>query len=361
MDAIIKLRNEPIKNQLKMNLKQALLIAVTLGVVSLISWELYWRAQGKVPDLDDDKNLWAVQRAKVDNLSDDDVILTGSSRVLFDFQLNEWEKETGKRPIQLACAGGSPLPVFHDIVNNTDFKGTVLVGVTPGLFFSTTYPGAGPIKRPQSRIDYYQNRTYAQRLNHWLSLPLQKNLAFVSTSEEGWSDDIDLKSLLNNIDIGNRTGKPKDPPFNAFAYIDEDRNNPMSEKTATDTAFANSIQRVWKFFIMSNTNKPDLESTTKFFAADAEKFMKRGGNLILVRCPSSGWLKEGEDKFLPRTEFWDPLVKTTGAHAYYYEDYDQLKDLTCPEWSHLSAPDARYFTTELVKIMKNDNALTSEK
>jgi len=344
-----------------MNLKQSLIIAVTLSVISIVAWEIYWRNQGKIPDLDDDKNLWAVQRARVDDASENDVLLLGSSRVLFDIQLNEWEKETGVRPIQLACAGASPLPVFHDIVNNTDFKGTVLVGVTPGLFFSTTFPEASPWKRPQSRIDYFEDRTYAQRMNHWLSLPLQKNLAFVSTSEEGWSDDIDLKSLLNTIDIGNRTGKPKDPPFNAFQYIDEDRNNPMSEKTATDTAFANSIQKVWKFFIMSNKIPPDKESTTKFFAADAEKFKKRGGNLILLRCPSSGWLKEGEDKFLPRTEFWEPLVKATNAKAYYYEDYEQFKNLECPEWSHLSAPDARFFTTELVKIMKADGALSNSK
>ncbi len=344
-----------------MQLKQTLIIAVALSVIGIAAWELYWRDQGKIPDLDDDKNLWAVQRAEVENASKNDVVLLGSSRVLFDIQLDEWEKETGVRPIQLACAGGSPIPTFHDIVNYTDFKGTILVGVTPGLFFSTTFPEAGPWKRPQTRIDYYEDRTYAQRLNHWLSLPLQKNLAFVSTSEEGWSDDIDLKSLLNTIDIGNRTGKPKDPPFYAFQYIDEDRNNYMSERTATDTAFANSIQRVWKFFIMSNTNPPDKESTTKFFVDDAKKFMERGGNLILLRCPSSGWLKGGEDKFLPRTEYWDTLVNATNAKAYHYEDYEQLKHLECPEWSHLSAPDARYFTTELVKIMKSDGALSNSK
>ena len=344
-----------------MNLKLTLIIALTLGVLSLVSWEIYWRSQGKIPDLDDDKNLWAVQRAKVDDASEYDVALLGSSRVLFDIQLNEWQKETGVRPIQLASAGSSPLPIFHDLVNNTNFKGTIVVGVTPGLFFSTTYPEAGPWKRAQNRVDYFEDRTYAQRLNHWLSLPLQKNFVFVSTSEEGWSDDIDLKSLLNNISLNNRTGKPQYPPFETFAYIEEDRNNPMSEKTATDTTFANSIKEAWKFVIMGNKNPPEREATTNFFVADAKKFMDRGGNLILLRCPSSGWIKEGEDKFLSRAEFWDPLVKATNAKAYYYEDYEQLKDLTCPEWSHLSAPDARYFTTELVKIMKDDGALPNSK
>jgi len=344
-----------------MNLKQSLFIAITLSVISLVSWEIYWRSQGKIPDLDDNKDLWAVQRAKVENATQNDALLMGSSRVLFDIQLDEWEAETGVRPIQLASAGASPLPIFHDVVNNTDFKGTILVGVTPGLFFSTTYPEASPWKRAQTRADYYKNRTYAQRLNHWLSLPLQKSLVFVSTSEEGWTDDIDLKSLINNINSGNRTGKPQYPPFNAFAYIEEDRNNPMSEKTATDTAFANSIKEAWKFIILGNKNPPEREATTNFFLADAKKFMERGGNLILLRCPSSGWIKGGEDKFLSREEFWDPLVKATNAKAYYFEDYDQFKNLECPEWSHLSAPDARFFTTELVRIMKADGALSNSK
>lgn len=344
-----------------MNLKQSLLIAFLLSALSLGAWEAYWRSQGKIPDLDDDKNLWANQRAKVDNASDKDVVLLGSSRVLFDIQLNQWEAQTGVRPIQLACAGSSPLPLFHDLVNNTDYKGTILVGVTPGLFFSTTFPEAGPWKRAQSRVDYFEDRTYAQRLNHWLSLPLQKSLALVSTSEEGWSDDIDLKSLLNTVAIENRVGKPQYPPFNSFSFIDEDRNNSMSEKTATDTAFANSIKKAWKFIVTNNNNPPEKEATTAFFVADAKKFMERGGKLILVYCPSSGMLKEGENKFFARTEFWDDLVKQTQAKAYHYEDYDKLKNLECPEWSHLSAPDARYFTTELVKIMKADGALSNTK
>lgn len=142
-----------------MNLKQSLFIAVTLSVLSIVAWEIYWRNQGKIPDLDDDKNLWAVQRAKVDDASENEVVLLGSSRVLFDIQLNEWEKETGVRPIQLASAGASPLPTFHDIVENTEYKGTVLVGVTPGIFFSTTFPEASPWKRAQSRVDYFEDRT----------------------------------------------------------------------------------------------------------------------------------------------------------------------------------------------------------
>lgn len=338
-----------------------MLVALILSILGLTAWEYYWRAQGKIPDIDDNKDLWAVQRAKVENLNKDGVILMGSSRVLFDIQLEQWKKETGIQPIQLATAGASPLPIFHDIVNNTDYTGTVIVGVTPGLFFSTTFPQAGPWRRAQTRIDHYQNRTYAQRLNHSLSMPLQKHLVLVSTSEEGWSDDIDLKSLLNTIPFGtDRLKEPPFPPFFKFEYMDEHRNNRMSDKTANDTAFARTVKNVWQAILAGNDRPPQKEETTSFFVEDAKTFKERGGNLILLRCPSSGMFKELETKYLSRTDFWEELVKATGAHAYHYEDYEQFKNLECPEWSHLSAQDADFFTRELVKIMTKDNVLNNK-
>ena len=84
----MNLQETTTKTNKKMNLKPSLIIAVTLSIISLAAWEFYWRSQGKIPDLDDDKNLWAVQRAKVEDASKKDVVLIGSSRVLFDIQLN---------------------------------------------------------------------------------------------------------------------------------------------------------------------------------------------------------------------------------------------------------------------------------
>ena len=340
-------------------MKKALIIALTISIIGLVAWETYWRSEGYYPNLDDNKDLWAVQRTKVENASKDDVILLGSSRILFDIQLNEWEAETGIRPIQLASAGTTPLPHFHDIVENTNFAGTLLLGVTPGLFFSTTFPLAQPWKRAQSRIDYYFKRTYAQRLNHILSIPLQQNLVLMSTSEEEWTSNIDLKTLLKNIKIGNRQPKGM-PPFYQFENISLERNTEMTKRTVNDTAFANTIKKVWGFY-GSTSPPPEKDATMSFFLKDAKAFTERGGNLILLRCPSSGGARMGENHAFPRTDFWDALVSQANVKAYHFEDYKQFQNFECPEWSHLSAKDARFFTTELAKIMIKDNALTNQK
>jgi len=339
-----------------MKLKKSLIIALVLVITGIGAWEIYWRSQGFYPTLDDDKDLWAVQRAKVEKATDQDVLLTGSSRILFDIQLDAWERETGRRPIQLAYVGSSPLPVFHDIVENTDFKGTIVVGVTPGLFFSTTNPKANPWEWPQSRVDHYHNRTYAQRLNHKLSLPLQESFAFLS--EDQGIDGLKLKELLGKVQIGNRIPNNM-PPFHEFGEIARDRNLKMKDIVVRDTAYANSIIRVWMFF-GKDAPPPDKEATMAFFLKDLEKYKARGGNVILVRCPSSGGLREGEKMRLPRTEFWDDLVQKAQVKSYHFEDYEQLK-FECPEWSHLSAADAEIFTTELVKIILKDNALPTSK
>lgn len=330
-----------------------------LAVVGLGAWELYWRAQGFTADIDDDKNLWSWQRSALDKASKDDVALLGSSRVLFDIQLDAFEKQTGKKPIMLACAGSSPLPVLKDIVEQTDFKGTLIIGVTPTLFFSTTFPQASPWKRPQTRIDYFYDRTYAQRLNYMVSFELQQQFAMLSANEEQWSNDIDFKALLRNIQMEPRTEGPKKPPFYNFSEIDRDRNTKMLPRVYQDTAFANSIIKVWGFF-GKNAPPPDKNSTMDFFLDYAKQYTDRGGKIILVRCPSEGGFRMGEKMVTPRAEFWDELVQKTGFPAYHFEDYLQLQ-YPCPEWSHLNAEDAYAFTTELTKLIQLDGYLTNSK
>ena len=342
-----------------MNLKKSFLIAIILCIVGLSAWEIYWRSNGYYPDLDDNKDLWAVQRARVDKATKNDVVLLGASRVLFDVQLDEWEEVTGNRPIQLASEGNSPLPVFRDIVENSDYNGTIIIGIAPPVFFDYEKATSVSWTWPQARIDHFQDRTYAQRLNHVLSLPLQKNIAFLASTETETADPIDLKTLLKRIKIGNRIPKGRPPLFN-FKDIEEDRNSKMTERTVTDTAFAHSISKVWRWY-GENSPPPNKDGTIAYFMEDVLKFKKKGGNLILLRCPSTGGSRMGESLFMPRTDFWDQVVIQANVKSYHFEDYEKLNTFVCPEWSHLSASDAAIFTTELAKIMQNDGALTNLK
>jgi len=55
----------------------------------------------------------------------------------------------------------------------------------------------------------------------------------------------------------------------------------------------------------------------------------------------------------PRARTWDPLLKQTNAPGIYFEDYPELANFDCPEWSHLSAGDSVEFTKRLVPYLRD--------
>ena len=340
---------------------RAVLLAIALLVILLAAWETFWRMDGYPASPDDNRHLWAENRGKLKHLGAKDHVLIGSSRVLFDIQLDEWEEVTGRRPIQLAIAGGTPTPVFDDIVNNTEFNGTILMGITPFLFFFGAEPGYDFYDHPAGWAEHFHKRTYAQRFNHWMGKPLQRTFAFLENDEDVFYNDLDLKTIINRIPLKGRV--PSMPPFPWFQYLDEDRNITMLEKVTADTAYAGMIKRTWQFFISSG-DPPDSavvvavrDEVIRMTIENLEKFRSRGGKVIFIRCPSSDWIRDVENMGFPRENFWDILLEHTGAPGYHFEDYPFMNKYVLPEWSHLATPDAKQFTTDLANQLIKDGVL----
>ena len=111
-----------------------LLCALLLAVLLTGTWEWHWRAFGAVPGFRDDDALWARQRRRIDAGDGNATVLIGASRTFFDLQLPVWERLSGRRPIQLALDGTSPLFALEDLANDPAFTGKLLMGVAPDIF-----------------------------------------------------------------------------------------------------------------------------------------------------------------------------------------------------------------------------------
>ena len=341
---------------------KSVILAGAITIVFLASWEMHWRSEGYPIAPDDDKALWAEQRAKLENTDATGVALLGSSRVFFDIQLNEWQKETGVRPVMIAAAGTTPLPVFQDIVENSEFNGTLLIGITPPLYFSPPVKENDFFQRITNWIKHYHKRTYADRLNHFLSKGPQNSLAFLNSTEETFYNELDLKTLIDHIPLPKRVMAP--PPFPEFQYLDKDRNVTMWEITVTDTTYARMITNFWSFVIQPPPHLPPPEVIEEMkngliglTVSLVEKFEARGGKVIFIRCPSQNQFRMAENGGFPREVYWDKLVKATNCASYHFEDYAFMSKYTLPEWSHLATPDARQFTKDLVQQMQKDGVL----
>jgi hypothetical protein len=321
-----------------------------ISLLFLSGWEIYCRSEGYIATPDSTKALWAENRGRLRDNDPDQVVLISASRGHFDFQLDEWEAMTGIRPIQLGAGGRGPAAGFQDIVDNTQYTGTIVMNITPGLFFVPPADSVFGWWRGKAWVDYYHDRTYAQRLNHRLSYLLQPYLAFLTSDTEG---DPDLKSLIASVQIPGRT--KSGPPFPRFSYVDKDRGVTMMEKISTDTAFAAIIQRVWTHDSDSVNKLEDAKPVIfDFYFDNIKKFKDRGGKVIFTRNPSHGGVRDFERLTHPRKEYWDKFIEQSGCPGYHFDDYPQLSQFFTPEWSHLATPDAKIYTKEILTIMQKD-------
>ncbi|MEO6365287.1 MAG: hypothetical protein ABIO38_04455, partial [Luteimonas sp.] len=190
------------------------IVALVLAALLLGAWEWHWRAFGATPGYRNSDGQWAQQRRRINAGEGDGTVLIGSSRVLFDVQLPVWERVAGERPIQLALEGTSPLPILEDLAADPDFTGRLLVGVTPGLFFS-----GGKLRADV--VGYTRDQGPSQRSGHWLSQHLLEPwLAF-------YDPDFALSTVVKRQRWPARDGVPNLPEVRKLMIQGPDRNSRM--------------------------------------------------------------------------------------------------------------------------------------
>ncbi len=331
--------------------KSTFYISLLISLVILIFWELHWRSAGYRPYVDDNDDLWAYWFRKIPELNSNDVLILGSSRAHFDIDLYEWERLTGKRPTNLAFVGSSPGPMLKYIAEESDFAGTIIVGVSPDLFFDL--PGQFGWNRLQKKLDHARGQTYAQRLNQHVYQFIDPHLAYLN-------DNLLLEGLVEEIPFPPRDSVQPGLFWPDMSVCDENRNLRMIPEMATDTAMQNQYKRIWSSFGWQQPDTNQRDSILELHTKAVREIQYRGGNVIFLRAPISGKYLDYETRCYPRHKYWDELLKRTGAKGVHYADYRTLSTFECPEWSHLLASDALVFTHELVEILEKENLIPKE-
>ena len=324
-----------------------LLLAVLLGC-----WEVYWRAYGVHPSIANGYGLWATQRRRIDAGEGDATVLLGASRVFFDIQLPVWERLAGRRPIQLAIEGTSPLPFLADLADDPHFTGQVLVGVAPDVFFSG-YQYRGGV------LSYLHKETPSQRIGQWLSMRLIE--PFVAFDDR----DFALATVLARQPWPARPGKRWFTEVRKLADSESDRNTHLWSKVADDPGYREMARNIWREGFVPSDDDPTPEEAAKAEHEQIElavkavaKLRARGVRVLFVRMPSTGEYLAYENHEFPRARTWDVLLARTGAPGIHFEDYAELRPdvegYYLPEWSHMTRADGERFTAALWRIIQRD-------
>lgn len=329
-----------------------LLGALVLFLLLMTGWEWYWRAFGATPGYRNSDGAWAEQRRRINEGEGGKTVLIGSSRMLFDLQLPEWERATGERPIQLALEGTSAVPALEDLAADPDFTGRLVVDVTPGLFFSGfAYRGEA--------ISRYHKQGPSQRSGHWLSKRLlEPYFAF-------YDPDFALATVVRRQDWPPRPGLLKDTSVRKLMVQEGDRNTHIWRKVEVDPQYRALARSIWaeKFIGPPPPMMDTPEKARKLMETQIERAAKaiatlraRGVRVVFVRPPSDGEYYAFEQKTTPRARTWDVLLQRTGTPGIHFEDHPQLQGYELPEWSHLTAADAKRFTTALAPLVESEFA-----
>ncbi len=323
--------------------------ALALAVLLLGGWEWYWRDYGVQPSYRDDSALWAIQRRRIDATDSDATVLVAASRILFDLQLPVWERLSGRRPIQLALPGTSPLFALEDLADDPKFKGRVLVGVAPDVFFSGFEYREGFLRD-------YKRESPSQRVAKWLSMRLiEPYVAF-------YDQDFALFTVLKRQPWPLRPGRESHIVPRKLGDTDADRNTRMWSKVETDSEYRDMYRHIWDqdFHDPPPTPAEAVEDqqalATQIARATAAvaRLRLRHIPVLFVREPSSGAYLEFERHDYPREKTWDVLLASTGAPGIHFEDYPELQGFNLPDWSHLAAADADRFTAALYRIIDRE-------
>jgi hypothetical protein len=324
-------------------------LAVLSFVLLLVAWEMWVRSQGVTPSYRNSDGLWAEQRRLINQGAGDGWVFTGSSRVLFNLQPAVWEQHDGRRPLQLALEGTSPMSVLEDLAEDDDFTGSVIVGVAPNLFFTGSEYRESAISRPKEE-------TPTQWFGHQVSLIVEPHLAF-------YNFDYALPTMLRRQPLPEREGVEWRMEVRKLSNLSRDRSSRMWSRVETDEAFQKLAKVIWAHGWKPLADTP-VEQQQRVLKARSEqiaravavskKFRAKGVELIFVRMPSEGHYTVSEPDLAPRALAWDQLIEQTGALGLHFQDHPEMQGYWLPEWSHMSASEADRFTKAFYGLVQRE-------
>ena len=332
----------------------AWLVGNIFVLLAVMTWEPSARSLQHIPgDYEEDTHVlaqWAEERRKLDEPdSDHRVVLLGSSRMLWGADLDILERELGTRPLQLAIAGTGPALMLEDIVENTDFDGLALIGVTPFLFNRLDAGMFG-----EGALQWYTDPSPSGISGHKIHSFLSLHFAFLD-------DGFKLFQLIDHYsDLPEREGAWD---LNAGTWKlgrhFDDRQTDLWAPVEVEGSFDNEqILAFWMLGLERDPEPPErmhemAQTSVEFFAPLIEKLRARGGDAVFIRMPSSKKYLDYDLVTNYRELTWDAMAEEIDAVWINAMDYPELStDLEIPEWSHLSRKSQDDFSRRIVPMLE---------
>lgn len=315
-------------------------IALLTAILLLSALEVFWRIKGHIPSIVDDQRLWSMERNEVGK-AEKEIVLLGSSRMQTDISISTLrDLAPDSKIINLSADGTCANAVLRDLAEDKSFKGIVIVETTSECLMFGDEPGLSQ----QFYIDYYHKIFNLNVIvNRIIATYLQKNLTVIDPY-------LNLIKVAGDKIVKKKWRMPnylttyKDRTRSAdYTKLDLERHKSM-RLSKVDNNYRQLSPRISTQLLMQKTE--DINSYIK-------KINNRGGQVIFFRFPVSDEHWDIDEKYFPRSSYWDNLSSVTEAKVIHFKNIDSINKLQCPDTSHLDAKDTKTFTMIVFNAIAN--------
>lgn len=331
----------------------------TALLVCVITLELCLAALGYHTGLGNSYALWERQRARADALGTRALILVGNSRIQNDVDLDTLRRETGLDPVQLGIGGASFLPVLRSLAADSAVKGLVIVN-----FEADELAHAGRRDLAQTYVKQYASRPHGNvpdflLVEGWLSDELHFHLRSYADGTRpltalvlrilGNEHVRQFESLSPSRQVRIDFSKTDLPRYGLTRAVHEFGPGLRYQPGMSDAELQVTLDK--KIAALDAADDSVFRENLGMVSALAAAIASHGGQTYFVVFPRSGYVRKIDDRRYPRALFWDRFAAQQDGRALNYEDVPALRDVVCPDGSHVDEHDQAGFTTALVSAL----------
>lgn len=329
------------------------------AVLVLAGMEYLWRHRGHEPGIVPGVELWCWQRDRARDAGRGTVALLGASRIQLGFVPEAFaEVHPDVETIQLAIPGKGPFAALRDLADDESFAGLAICSVTA----LTLQPF--DLEAQQDFVDYYHTQWGpGAKASLLLSTALQERLVVLQPQTRGY-ELLNLRlmaALIPGLErwTGDRAELQLELPRVSYLKTLFNRHR-VADFGLIDTEVLIET-RIAYIRGQLRDNPPASEAEwrdiVRRLAGFVERIGSRGGKVAFVRFPMTGRFEALDREFFPRERYWDTLAASVGTVVIHSEEMPGVRDLRCPDESHLDTAGAIAFTKWLGRELTNRGLL----
>ena len=334
--------------------KRLLLSVIGLMLILLTGREIKARRDNYPIHFPFSSDMWVGQWQRLDDLPDDQTVFIGASRVRHGLIVNEWEAQTGERPLNLAWPGSPAGPVLTALADRESFSGTVICGLTSYVAFANDGPPWMSWMSQNIRQSEVRKWSLSFHLSHAVQHFIRPRIKLIN--DAAYSP---ISIMYEKFPIPNRDGTQLPVIFKFIGTIDADLQDRYLDSFERDeTEQENMIRQGHSLFSrIVHFGKCNIEKLIREYNSAIRTIENRGGQVVFVHFPGDGQLKAMAEEHFPRKDYYDRVVEETGCFSIHFQDYPELRDIKPVEESHLSKADGILFTQRVIKILRREGVI----